>query len=126
MVATQDRTLRGDLGHMPGIPIIYANKVSVVLEPPSNSSKQFGQGIESTKAELSRSEASVVEVAVKASAAGAVVVGDGGEGAAALAEEAAQKQRVKRKATAANPLSSAAPDENSAKSKKRKTNKFKN
>lgn len=116
LVATQDRDLRTAVAKIPGVPIIFANKVSVVLEPPSASSKAHGMGIESAKAELSKTETEVVQRAAAELAT---------RGAGAGNEAPLQKQRVKRKALEANPLASAAPTPGSANSKKRKTNKYK-
>lgn len=49
MVATQDKDLRLFLASIPGIPLIYLNKVTVVLEPPSQASKtqssEVGSGL---------------------------------------------------------------------------------
>ena len=38
-MATQDKDLRVRLSRLPGVPTIYFNKVIIVLEPPSNASK---------------------------------------------------------------------------------------
>ncbi len=40
-VATQDTELRSRLRSLPGTPLIYLNKVIMVLEPPSDQSKAF-------------------------------------------------------------------------------------
>lgn len=45
VVATQDKHLRHELSKIPGVPAIYFNKVSLVLEPPSKSSRSFGQDV---------------------------------------------------------------------------------
>lgn len=45
MVATQDKDLRSQLNSIPGVPLIYFNKVSLVLEPPSDTSKSFNDSV---------------------------------------------------------------------------------
>jgi U3 small nucleolar RNA-associated protein 23 len=60
MVATQDKDLRNMLGEIPGIPIIYLNKVTLVLEPPSKSSKEYNQATEITKSALNDEEQSLI------------------------------------------------------------------
>ena len=44
-VATQDKDLRLAIGRIPGVPLIYLNKVSLVLEPPSVVSRNFGEKV---------------------------------------------------------------------------------
>lgn len=126
-VATQDRNLRHSLAGFAGVPIIYTNKVSVVLEAPSEASKKFGMGIEIAKTELSITESTIVEAAEKAVAAKAAraAAASTGASAGAVAAPPENKQRVKRKATAANPLSVAPAQADSANTKKRKLNKYK-
>ena len=43
IIATQDRTLRLQIQNIPGIPLVYFNKVILVLEPLSNASRQHSQ-----------------------------------------------------------------------------------
>ena len=40
MVATQDRQLRSSLSGLAGVPVIYINKVIMVLEPLSETSRR--------------------------------------------------------------------------------------
>lgn len=44
-VATQDKELRLILGSITGIPLIYLNNVTFVLEPPSNNSKEANKKV---------------------------------------------------------------------------------
>jgi hypothetical protein len=44
-VATQDQELRRILSHTPGVPLIYLNKVTLVLESPSRSSLEYNQSV---------------------------------------------------------------------------------
>lgn len=60
MVATQDKDLRNILGEIPGIPIIYLNKVTLVLEPPSKSSREYNQSTEIMKSALNDQEQSLI------------------------------------------------------------------
>lgn len=41
MVATQDGEVRSILRTIPGVPVLYANKVTLILEPPSEASRRF-------------------------------------------------------------------------------------
>ena len=45
-VATQDKELRQILGSRTGIPLIYLNNVTFVLEPPSNYSKEASKKVQ--------------------------------------------------------------------------------
>jgi rRNA-processing protein FCF1 len=47
LVASQDKDLRNSLGYVPGVPLIYLNKVTLVLEPPSQTSKEFNKEVRS-------------------------------------------------------------------------------
>lgn len=142
MVATQDRELRTALGRVPGIPLVYLNKVIMVLEPPSSSSKDFNQQVESHKVALKPTEAAAVERVGKRKRGGESVsiigiagggdgrdeIGGSGSDSDADSEGASDKQTVgerrKHKALAANPLSSKLPSTHSHKQKKRKKDKF--
>lgn len=44
-VATQDQELRRTLAYIPGIPLIYLNKVTLVFETPSQSSLNFNKNV---------------------------------------------------------------------------------
>ena len=44
-IASQDKDLRMRVGSVPGIPIIYLNKVTLVLEPPSQDSRDFSKKV---------------------------------------------------------------------------------
>ena len=44
-IASQDRELRSALGSTPGVPLIYLNKVTLVLEPPSSASLEFNKEV---------------------------------------------------------------------------------
>ena len=45
LVATQDGDVRTELRKIPGVPILYANKVTLVLETPSETSKTFNHKV---------------------------------------------------------------------------------
>lgn len=47
MVATQDKKLRHALAKVPGVPLLYMNNVILILEPPSEASRQFLQQVRS-------------------------------------------------------------------------------
>jgi len=126
-VASQDKLLRATLARIPGVPLIYLNKVNLVLEPPSDASKEFNRELEVAKVKLTNNEAQMVEVS-KARAKGLKVVVDsqGGTLADVIVTgptgtgQQPPKERKKKKAVAANPLSNRQASEDSKKSKKRK------
>lgn len=47
-VATQDQELRRALAYIPGVPLIYLNKVTLVFETPSQSSLNFNKNVRNT------------------------------------------------------------------------------
>jgi U3 small nucleolar RNA-associated protein 23 len=112
-VATQDMRLRTKLGKLAGVPLIYLNKVIMVLEPLSDHSRRNGRVSEEAKSLLSETESSIVQSIARA---------------APQEEEeevvAPQQVRRKRKAAAANPLSSRPASEDSNRSKRKKADKF--
>eukprot|EP01041_Mallomonas_annulata_P003641 gene3641-7258_t len=101
-VASQDKEFRQQLGRIPGIPIIYLNKVIMVMEPPSDVSKQFNCQLELEKTQLKLSETSVLETLGE----GSVSIVGGSSSSVSVVPE----RRVKRKASAPNPLSHRPPD----------------
>lgn len=134
MVATQDKDLRSILGHVPGIPLIYLNKVTLVLEPPSAISKDFNEQIEAGKVALKPAEAQIVEGLKKRKRVattiidGAIVEAVGDDASESDDEEAVEEkpaERKKHKAFAANPLASLAPSKDSLRQQKLKKNKYK-
>ena len=147
MVASQDKDLRAILGHVPGIPLLYLNKVTMVLEPPSSVSKDFNLQIEASKASLRPAEVEIVAAlkkrkrrAVENIIDGAApekdaTGGDAGGGGNAADEDdneddedaatARPAERKKHKAFAANPLASRAASSDSFKQKKLKKEKYK-
>lgn len=120
IVATQDKDLRSALGSLPGVPLIYLNKVTLVLERPSDASKNKSMEMEVSKESLSTSESDIVST-VKLTKGVTVIGSDDSVTTASTAS----KERRKRKATSANPLSSLAPTKDSANTKRRKIDKFK-
>ena len=113
-VATQDSSLRTGLGNLGGIPLVYLNKVTMVMEAPSDASRQSSASTESTKTVPTEREAELLAEIKKKEEA---TVGEAGE--------AADKERRKRKATCANPLASKLADAESVKTKKKKTDQLK-
>lgn len=108
-VATQDKDLRDRLGGIPGVPLIYMNKVVLVLEAPSSQSKETSLEIEATKVALTPLEAEVLQKVNNKKTRGVNIVGGesivAGRGAADSSSFPTQDRR-KRKATGANPLAS--------------------
>jgi len=134
LVATQDKGLRAALAHVPGIPLVYLNKVILVLEPPSTASREFNLQVEANKVSLKPAEAELMVKLKKRKGAlvGTTIIdaplesGGGGGDDGSQGEDAAKPAgaRTKHKAFAANPLASMAPSENSQKQKKRRKDKF--
>ena len=117
-VASQDKDLRSSINsRVPGVPLIYLNKVSVVLEPPSEASRNFNKRVEGTKSSMSAAEQTIVNE---------IKLHEAKREEARLAKELLQKklERNKKKATAANPLSCKKADASSKTSKKRKSEKY--
>jgi len=142
LVASQDKELRVSLGSIPGVPLIYLNMVAIVLEPPSNASKEFNKEIEAHKVSLSSSELSVVQRASKQKtkkrkAPGADDDEDDDKEKEEEEDEDEQEdepeqaavvgggERKKHKAKAPNPLAALAPKQDSSRQKRLKNDKFK-
>lgn len=111
-VATQDTSLRTRLGALGGVPLLYVNKVSMILEAPSEASKQGSAAMEAGKAEVSTKEASLLQEISKA------------REEKEKAEKAKSATRLKRKASAPNPLSCREAESTSQNSIRKKKAKF--
>ncbi len=130
-VATQDKKLRKCLGGIAGTPLFYLNNVSFVMEPPSKASKNFNSDVESNKVALNEKESAIVNQLTEKSK-GKKRKGDGNVICTSASVDPQEKkllekdseQRVKKKARAANPLSSRTADLTSSKTKKKKVAKF--
>ena len=123
VVATQDKDLRLLLGAIPGVPLVYFNKVTLVLEPPSETSKRFSQKLEHKKVSLKESEVEILEHLVVKS--GPNIIGVNSETAKGIDVPSAAPVRIKRKAISANPLSHRPPSADSNNTKRRKVQKYK-
>ena len=89
--------LRQKLGKIPGVPLVYLNKVIMVLEPPSESSVRYNKKHEMLKATLQETEEEIIS-SLKARGVGSaekVGAGSVGEGNKSQPE---QNERKKRKA----------------------------
>jgi hypothetical protein len=99
-VATQDKESRSAINRMPGVPTLYLSQVVLIMEAPSDASKTYTRQAESHKVELTEAETKALQIVNKSQAketpAEAVT---------------APAPRIKRKATAANPLSCQVPRE---------------
>ena len=125
MVATQDKDLRNILGEIPGIPIIYLNKVTLLLEPPSKSSKEYNQATEIMKSALNDEEHSLINrISLhnkKRKLSNNNKQINNGE---SLIPTSNFIFRKKEKTKASNPLANLSSSMNSTTSKKRKLNQF--
>lgn len=126
IVATQDKDLRVQLASIAGVPLVYFNKVTLVLEPPSEASRKHSNKLEVDKASLKESELDVLtkfkdsKVNV-VGGSNTVVTSDAAPGASATI---VTKLRQKRKSLSANPLSVRPASQDSHKSQRRKVQKF--
>jgi rRNA-processing protein FCF1 len=131
LVATQDKSLRHSLATVPGIPLIYLNQVALVMEQPSDASHSFSSAVEDSKTKATTdSEKAIVDIVNRkrkreGDFLNSNVVGGAYEDPhAVVAEAQKQKQRVKHRAKAANPLASRPPTKGSSSQKKMKAKKF--
>ena len=117
-VASQDKDLRSVVNsRLAGVPLIYLNKVSVVLEPPSEASRKFKKRVENSKSTISAAEQTIVNE-IKTHEAKRE------QARQAKALLASKLERIKKKATAANPMACKKADTTSKTSKKKKSDKF--
>ena len=126
MIATQDKDLRNKLGDVPGVPIIYLNKVTLVLEPPSTASKNYNQTTELMKETLNDEEQSLlnnISSPDKKRKLSSNMNNNNYEKPIQLDNYSLRKLK-KAKASGSNPLSNLAKSKDSNTSKKRKLNQF--
>jgi hypothetical protein len=117
-VASQDKELRAIINaRIPAVPLIYLNKVSLVLEPPSEASRKYKMRIENSKSSISAAEQIIVNE-IKAQEAKRE------EARKAKALLAMKMERTKKKALASNPLACQKADKLSKTTKKKKADKF--
>jgi U3 small nucleolar RNA-associated protein 23 len=130
-VATQDKKLRKCLSGIAGTPLFYLNNVSFVMEPPSQTSKDFNTNVEGAKTALNEQETEIVQ---KLTGSGKkrkrdnVVSGvedKGGSSDTKGTETEQQQVRTKHKAKAANPMSSRPADMHSSRTQKKKKAQYK-
>lgn len=125
IMASQDKDLRQLLANVPGVPLIYLNKVTMVLEPPSNKSKDFNSQIEAAKVELSTNETTLISTIKPKKNKNNVVTGIETNINNDKEIKVIPTERKKRKATGANPLSSMTASNDSNNSKRKKIGKYK-
>mmetsp|Transcript_23357 Transcript_23357/g.31973 ORF Transcript_23357/g.31973 Transcript_23357/m.31973 type:complete len:174 (+) Transcript_23357:244-765(+) len=112
-VATQDKELRLQLGSLGAIPLMYWNHVILTLEAPSTTSKEISKQSENVKISPTEDEYSVIQQATAGKKSSGLVESDG-----------TPKPRLKRKASAPNPLSMLQSSSDSQKAKKMKIRKY--
>jgi len=113
VVASQDKVVRQRLGGLAGVPLIYLNKVTMVMEAPTQTSREEQPVTSGGGSLLSKEEEEVLRVI---SAKKAKEAADQAKAEA----EAAGDDRKKRKATAPNPLSAKQASQESQTTKKKK------
>eukprot|EP00607_Mallomonas_marina_P010073 CAMPEP_0182418306 /NCGR_PEP_ID=MMETSP1167-20130531/2776_1 /TAXON_ID=2988 /ORGANISM="Mallomonas Sp, Strain CCMP3275" /LENGTH=150 /DNA_ID=CAMNT_0024592453 /DNA_START=333 /DNA_END=785 /DNA_ORIENTATION=- len=125
-VATQDKEFRQQLRRIPGVPIMYLNKVILILEPPSDASKEFRNELESRKTSLPESEtAALLHLNEGTNNTNHPIINDELNNSHSLPTVALLNpviERKKRKAIAPNPLSNKTPEKDSHATKKKKMN----
>jgi U3 small nucleolar RNA-associated protein 23 len=115
-IATQDNALRSSIGSIPGIPAIYFNQVTLVLEGPSEASRNFTARVERRKLDLTAIE--IEELS------GRKRQRENNDDEESQSIVKTQQERKKHKATAPNPLSHHPPNPNSKSQEKRKKQKY--
>ena len=128
MIATQDKDLRNKLGDIPGVPIIYLNKVTLVLEPPSIASKQYNQSSENMKESLNDEEQSLLNNISspdkKRKLSSSNTNNNNNHEKPIQLDNYSIRKLKKAKANGSNPLANLAKSKDSNTSKKRKLNQF--
>jgi len=132
MIATQDKDLRNKLGDIPGVPIIYLNKVTLVLEPPSIASKQYNQSSENMKESLNDEEQSLLnnisspdkKRKLSSSSSSSNTNNNNNHEKPIQLDNYSIRKLKKAKANGSNPLANLAQSKDSNTSKKRKLNQF--
>ena len=114
LLATQDGALRSSVGKLGGIPLLYLNKVWLVMEPPSDASRRASTSIESDKTLPSQREAELLQE-----------MGHGKESEESKEDTKPESERRKRKASAPNPLACKPADTASSKSQKKRKDQLK-
>jgi hypothetical protein len=133
-VATQDNDFHEALDRIPGIPILYLNKVTLVLSNMSRASKAFSSQVktsfqlcflvslsfqaEDVSTSLSNDEEKVL------SKINSLSSGKKNVSIISEVEGVSVQSRKKKKAASPNPLSHLTPQEDSVKSKKKKVSRF--
>lgn len=116
-VATQDQDLRHAMERVPGVPLLYLNKVTLVLSDISRASLNYNSQAEELKASLSAEEESAVsKLTTRGSKAKPELITE--------EEGIAIQSRPKKKAVAPNPLASLSSNNQSRNSKKKKLGKY--
>ena len=112
MVATQDKKLRSRSAAIPGVPTIYLNKVTMILEAPSSHSRQASTQQEETNKAVNDDEKELLEKLDKKRK----------ELDTGINED--DQERRRKKATAPNPLSMKEPDASSKATQRKKRDKY--
>lgn len=125
-VATQDKDLRTAAARIPGIPVLYLNKVTMVLEPPSSASVNYRNTAEDVKASLGEEEAGLlVRVSHRSRAERNKEQEKGLDNLTKEATQIMQGMRPKhRPSSSPNPLSQRRAEGDSLASKRKKQGKF--
>lgn len=121
-VACQNNSLRGQLGGIPGVPLLYMNKVALVMEPPSNATLRYTSKHETNKVNVPVTEQESLNKINQILKPKSLQVISEVEG---KIQKNDKTPRIKKKSSAPNPLSNKKSDVNSSKSKKKLANKFK-
>ena len=133
MIATQDKDLRNRIGDIPGVPIIYLNKVTLVLEQPSTASKEFNQASELIKEALNDDEQSLIDTISsphkkrKISSVSSKIMNNSQSSKndkPIPMDNYILRKLKKAKTSGTNPLSNKPKSKDSNTSKKRKSNQF--
>lgn len=117
LVATQDKKLRKKIAHIPGIPLIYLNQVTLLLEPPSTASKEYNRNVEVSKLNTNEIENNLIATIGKTDKSIAIIDTN-------TKLNGSDRYAVKKKAKSANPLASMKASAESNRSQRKKIDRF--
>jgi len=118
LVATQDKKLRKKLAYIPGVPLIYLNQVTLLLEPPSIASKEYNRNVEVSKLSTNEIENNLITSITSKTDKSITIIDSNTK------QTGSDRYNVKKKAKSANPLASMKASAESKRSQRKKNDRF--
>ena len=118
LVATQDKKLRKKLAYIPGVPLIYLNQVTLLLEPPSTASKEYNRNVEVSKLSTNEIENNLITSITSKTDKSITIIDSNTK------QTGSERHTVKKKAKSANPLASMKASAESKRSQRKKNDRF--